>query len=122
MQPWMAACSLALLLVLAPLGAHAQRAPGVQQWSGSGEPQTTEPIRVTSGDWTLSWATQDRGSIPGYLSIDIVNLDTQLPAGSVAGDIGGSGGTVTLHTGPGTFYLLINGVNTNWSVQVFDLN
>jgi hypothetical protein len=122
MQSWLAASGLALLLALAPLGAQAQRSQGVQQWSGSGEPQTTEPIRVTNSDWTLSWSTQDRGSIPGYLSIDIFNMDTRMPAGSVSGDIGGAGGTATLHTGPGTFYLLINGVNTNWSVQVFDLN
>jgi hypothetical protein len=122
MQPWMAASSLALLLALAPPGAQAQHSPGVQQWSGNGEPQTTEPIRVAHSDWTLSWSTQDRGNIPGYLSIEVFNVDTRLPAGSVSSDIGGSGGTATLHTGPGTFYLLINGTNTNWSVQVADLN
>src|SRR4051794_5758722 len=91
MQRWMAASSLALLLALAPLGAQAQHSPGVQQWSGRGEPQTTEPIRVSHSDWTLSWSTQDRGNIPGYLSIDIFNVDTRLPAGSVSSEIGAPG-------------------------------
>ncbi|HLH25702.1 MAG TPA: hypothetical protein VK066_24555 [Chloroflexota bacterium] len=121
MRQWIAGGSLALLLALAPVGAGAQSPHTVQQWSGNGVQQTTDPFSVASADWTLTWTAQDRDSIPGYLSIAIFNADTRLPAGSVSGSVGSPNGTVTEHNGPGRFYLVIDGANTNWSVQVSDL-
>jgi hypothetical protein len=121
MRRWVTAGSIALLVALAPFGAQAQSPPGGPQWSGDGVRQTTEPFTVASHDWTLTWTSQDRGSIPGFLSIEIYNADTRLPAGTVSGTIGGSGGSATLRNGPGRFYLDIDGANTNWSVQVADL-
>jgi hypothetical protein len=121
MQQWLAAGSRALLLALAPLGARAQSPHVVQQWSGSGVQQTTAPFPVASTEWTLTWTAQDLGSIPGYLSIAIYDADTRRPAGSVSGSVGRSRDSATLDNGPGMFYLVIDGANTNWSVQVSDL-
>jgi hypothetical protein len=120
MRQWMLVGSLGLLLGLVPREAGAQSPHVVQQWSGSGVQQVTEPFRVASRDWTLTWTTQDRGSIPGYLSIAIFSAETRMPAGTVSASVGGRGGSATEHNGPGTFYLVIDGANTNWSVQVTD--
>ena len=122
MRQWIAGGSLALLLALAPSGAGAQSPHVVQQWSGSEVQQTTEPFRVASGDWTLTWTTQDRGTIPGYLSIAIYNADTRMPAGAVSASVGSPNGSATLHNGPGRFYLVIDGANTSWMVQVSDVS
>jgi hypothetical protein len=121
MRRWITAGSLILLSVLVPHSALAQSPQVVQQWSGNGNRQTTEPFQVTGSDWTLTWTSQDRSSIPGYLSIAIYNADTRRLVGRVAGNIGGSGGTTTQRSGPGSFYLDIDGANTNWSVQASEI-
>ncbi|HZR97522.1 MAG TPA: hypothetical protein VFE37_02380 [Chloroflexota bacterium] len=120
MRQWLVAGSLALLLALAPSAAGAQSAHVVQQWSGNGVQQTTEPFAVASADWTITWTTQDRGAIPGYLTITIYNADTRRPAGAVSAPVGSPSGNVTEHNGPGRFFLVIDGANTDWSVEVAD--
>jgi hypothetical protein len=120
MRKWIVVGSLGLLLALMPVEAGAQSPHVVQRWSGSGVQQVTEPFQVASGDWTLTWTTQDRGSIPGYLSIAIFRADTRMPAGTVSAAVGTPSGSATEHNGPGSFYLVIDGANTNWTVQVAD--
>jgi hypothetical protein len=120
MRRWIAGGSFALLLALAPGGAGAQSPHVVQQWTGNGVQRTTDPFAVASPDWTLSWTSQDRGTIPGFLSVTIYNADTRMPAGTVSGSVGTPSGSVVEHGGPGRFYLVIDGANTNWSVQVAD--
>jgi hypothetical protein len=101
-----------------------------QQWvvlkEWSGEPGNTETDRfaTTSGSFRISWKSVDRGR-GGVLDIyvrdrdgKLVKAGVSLQASDTTKEKGSGGGTITVSSKPGEYYLDIRSTGKDWQVAV----
>lgn len=92
----------------------------VANWSGTGT-NTTQPFTIANSPWVIQWTSNPEvmeGISVGAFQIYVYNVNnTSIPV-SVAANTNSSGADNSYVYQTGTFYLVINAANTNWTVAV----
>lgn len=94
----------------------------VANWSGSGI-KTTDSFTITSSKWDIQWSSNPEmmnGTSVGMLQLYVYNINnTSLPVTIVANTSEQTSDDSYIYQ-HGTFYLIISGANTTWTVNVLE--